>query len=163
MAVEVRFVDSDDRESWRTMRLRSLRESPAAFGSTYEREAAYDDADWAKWDGSPAVLAWRDGEPVAMGAGYPDQEGWLQIVAMWTAPEARGLGIARLVLDELVAWAAARRLRVHLCIALTNPAARGVYEKYGFVPTGEVLTYEGRDGMQVEMMELPGESHFPSA
>lgn len=155
MTTEARLVAPADREAWKAMRLRSLRDSPDAFGSTYEREAEYAAEDWAKWFDSPMVLAWRDGVPVAMGAGYADREGWLQVVAMWTAPEARGEGLARLVLDELVAWADAHDHRVHLCIALTNPVARKVYEDYGFIPTGEVLTYDGRDGMQVERMTLP--------
>lgn len=154
MVVEVRLVGSEDRESWRSMRLRSLRESPAAFGSTYEREAAYDDAEWLKWHGWPAVLAWRDGTPVSMGAGYSDREGWLRVVAMWTVPDARGMGLARQVLDEIVGWATARGLGVHLCIALDNPRARKVYEDYGFVATGEIRAYEGRDGMRVERMVL---------
>lgn len=155
MAVEIRFVGPDDREAWKSLRLRSLRESPDAFGSTYERESAYSTEDWAWWFASPAVLVWRDGVPVAMGAGYADRDGWLQVVAMWTAPEARGEGLAGRVLDALVSWADTHDHRVHLCIALTNPVARKVYEDYGFTATGEVLTYEGRAGMQVEQMVLP--------
>ena len=35
-----------DWETWRDLRLRALRDSPSAFGSTYDREATYDKALW---------------------------------------------------------------------------------------------------------------------
>ena len=40
MTRTVRVVDGDDWRTWREIRLRALRDSPSAFGSTYAREEA---------------------------------------------------------------------------------------------------------------------------
>ena len=72
---------------WRELRLRGLLESPGAFGSTYDRELRFTESDWSgRLDGGagPAVLAFLDGVPVGMGAGFRDLPGWLHVVAMWT-------------------------------------------------------------------------------
>ncbi|HET6625280.1 MAG TPA: GNAT family N-acetyltransferase [Nocardioidaceae bacterium] len=137
--VEVRRVGPEAWQAWRDIRLRSLRESPDAFGSTVERERAFTEVDWKRRAGGPgpAVLAFRGGDPVAMGAGWPYEPGKLMIVAMWTDPRLRGRGIGRRILDELVGWAREAGLRPDLWVADANPAARGVYEAYGFVANGE--------------------------
>jgi len=152
-AIDIREVTPRDWKLWRDLRLRALQEAPGAYGSTYQRELGFVESDWAsRLDGSagPAVLALRAGEPVGMGAGFRDRGGWLHVVAMWTDPAHRSTGVGTAVLDHLVRWAAARDLRVHLDVAAANPRARTLYERAGFVATGE--TRPLRDG-SVKMVE----------
>jgi GNAT superfamily N-acetyltransferase len=147
--IVVREALPDDWQVLRDLRLRSLQESPDAFGSTYEREAAFTEAEWrGRLSGQTgtSVLAWVDGTPVGIGGGYLAEEGWLQIVAMWTEPGLRGRGVGPAVLTSLVSWADARGLRVRLDVEADNAGARRVYERAGFVATG--VTRPLREGAE---------------
>ena len=44
--VLIRQLAKDDWELYKNLRLRSLQESPEAFGSTYERESEFTDERW---------------------------------------------------------------------------------------------------------------------
>jgi len=145
-SLEARVLTAADWEAWRDLRLRSLADSPNAYGSTLEREQAFTEADWrgrvAAWTdpgddvAGPAVLVHADGEPVGIGGGYRDEPGMLHVVAMWTDPAWRGRGVGRLVLDTLRAWADEHGLRLHLDVEASNHGARRLYERYGFEATG---------------------------
>ena len=160
IGVEVREAagGTDDWMLWRELRLRALLESPGAFGSTYDRELRFTESDWTgRLDGSagPAVLASLDGVRVGMGAGFRDLPGWLHVVAMWTEPTHRGSGVGTAVLAHLVEWARDRDLRVHLDVALANPKARVVYERAGFVATGETRPLREGSTDLIERLTIP--------
>ena len=72
-----------------------------------------------------------------MGGGFQDRPGFVQVVAMWVQPSARGRGVGPEILDAVRQWADERRLRLHLDVSTANPGARRSYERYGFVGTGE--------------------------
>lgn len=149
-----RRVAADDWETWRDIRLRSLRDSPDAFGSTLEREAAYDEADWReRMRKGPRVLVVEDGQAVALGGGFPNDQ-TLMVFGMWTAPGHRGRGHATVILDVVVGWARERDLPVALHVNLTNPSARATYEHYGFVATGELEELRPGSDQQIELMRL---------
>lgn len=144
---QARVCTVEDWRTWRDLRLRSLADSPHAYGSTLEREQAFSEDDWrsrvAGWTvpgdevSGPAVLVWAGGDPVGMGGGFRDEPGMLHVVAMWTDPAWRGRGVGRLVLDTLRAWADERGLRLHLDVEAGNSGARRLYERYGFTATGD--------------------------
>jgi GNAT superfamily N-acetyltransferase len=146
--------------AWRTIRLRSLRQDPDAFGSTHEREAAFDEATWrSRLDDTngPSILAYADGEPVGLGAGWCYQPGRLMVVAMWTEPAWRGRGVGRQVLDHVIGWGQERALLIDLWVADTNPGARRLYERYGFRPDGRTEPmHEGTD-LTMSRFVLPSE------
>jgi GNAT superfamily N-acetyltransferase len=159
--VTVRFAGPDDWETWRDLRLRALQDSPSAFGSTYEREAAFDEAFWRdrltpEEPTSVAVLAYRDGVAVGMGGGFGDLPGFVHVVAMWTVPEHRGHGVGTAVLEALAGWAAERGYRLHLDVNTANPGARALYERCGYVPTGETRPLRDGSDELVERMVLGG-------
>ena len=106
---EVRRVHPDDWEAWRDLRLRSLAESPDAFGSTYERELGFTEDLWRdRLKSGPRVLVLVDGEPVALGGGFPYDDG-LMVFGMWTDPAHRRRGHADAVLDVVVGVGAGAR------------------------------------------------------
>jgi GNAT superfamily N-acetyltransferase len=154
--VTVGLITADDWQTWRDIRLRALLDAPDAFGSTYDREAAYGEADFRAHLGpeSPAVLALSRGRPVGMGGGYPDAEGWLRVVAMWVDPGWRGGSIGRRILDVIVQEALARGLRPHLDVEVGNGGARRLYEGYGFVATGRKRPLRPGSAHHVEEMVL---------
>lgn len=152
---EVRTLHSDEWEVWRTLRLRSLADSPDAFGSTLEREQAFTEADWRDRLESVPVVAFVEGTPAAMGGGYRIRPGWVQVVAMWTDPVFRGRGLARLVLAEIVRTARAENRRLVLDVAHGNSAARTAYEQFGFVATGRSAPLREDSDLLVDQMVLP--------
>ncbi|MGZ5417557.1 MAG: N-acetyltransferase family protein [Nocardioides sp.] len=159
--VSVREVHVDDWATWRDLRLRALQDTPTAFGSTYDREAAFTEADWQSRLHGPAgaaVIAYLDGRPAGMGGGFRDLPGWLHIVAMWTDPAWRGHGAGSAVLEHLKAWSAAAGLRVHLDVETSNQGARRLYERAGFVATGETRPLRQGSSYLVERMVLPIEA-----
>ena len=98
----------------RDLRLRALQDAPLAFGSTYAREAAFDPELWeqrthenAEGERSIAFVL----EPwagMAVGATRDDEPGVAHLYGMWVAPEARGAGAGRALVDAVIAWAGER-------------------------------------------------------
>ena len=155
--VDVRLVGPQAWSLWREGRLRALADSPTAFGSTYERELAFTTDQWRDRlaSKSASVLGTADGAVVAMGGGFVPGDGWCHLFGMWVDPAWRRLGLSRGVLDLLLAWASERRLPVSLEVAVGNEVARAVYERSGFVATGETRPLRPGAEEQVERMVLP--------
>ena len=63
------------------------------------------------------------------------------VLNVYTAPSWRGRGVARQLMDTIIAWAAADAGIVRLVLA-ASPAGRPLYEKMGFVATRE-MAYSG--------------------
>jgi ribosomal protein S18 acetylase RimI-like enzyme len=130
------------------VRLRALETDPASFGSTYEREAALEQADWDEWADEHAtgragatLLALRGPEPVGMVMGRRDDDEpeLFHVYAMWVAPDARREGVGRLLLSEIEAWMAACGAVVsQLSVTSEAAAAQGLYESAGYAADGEV-------------------------
>jgi GNAT superfamily N-acetyltransferase len=79
------------------------------------------------------VVAWLDGTPVGCGALKVGMEGTGEVKRMWTAPSARGLGIARRVLRRLETKAhevGLTRLRLETNRTLTE--AQALYRAEGY-------------------------------
>ena len=141
------FVE-DDWAAFREIRLRSLLESPDAFGSTYGEESSHAEPAWRDW----AAGRWRGGTALAFavrdrggavvgtatGAEYEAEQGVGHLYAMWVAPDARGAGVGRALVDAVIAWARARGCSsLVLSVTETNDGARRFYEACGFADTGE--------------------------
>ena len=79
-----------------------------------------------------------DGEPAGIaGAGLPDDDS-VELLGMWTAPEFRGRGVGRALVEWAVATAREQgRRRVGLWYADGNDSARRLYERCGFVETDD--------------------------
>ncbi len=153
--LELRPVGEDDWELWRDLRARVLATDPDAFGSTLERERSFTETDWRLWVGhGRSFVAWLNERAVGTSGVVPEDDGSCTVVAMWVAPEARGLGIGHAllhrVLDAVPAGAA-----VHLWVADGNPA-RDLYTKAGFVPTGEVAPLRPGSGATKSRMVWSG-------
>ncbi len=142
----VRRVAAGDGPALRELRLRALRTDPNAFASTLEREEAYTDEDWRGWAAEDAsgpagatFLAVLGGVPVGLVGGYRSaDDGRYRIVAMWVAPGARGRGVGRRLLGAVEGWIAESGGEdAWLAVADRARAARRLYERAGYVETGE--------------------------
>lgn len=150
MTPTVRRIRASEWRAWRSLRLRSLREDPAVFGSTYERESAFPDEVWQERTGAAASGADRamfvaeEGEGLVGCAGaLTDEEGVAKIIAVWIAPEARGRGLGARVVGEALAWCrAAGKPFARLLVTADNDTARAVYRRVGFADTGRTAVLD---------------------
>jgi GNAT superfamily N-acetyltransferase len=145
VAIAVQRFDPDEWALYRELRLRALSESPQAFTSTHEREAAFEEPAWRARSASMAY-ATRDGVPAGIAGAMrePESESTL-LVAMWVAPEHRGAGVG----EALVAWVVDRARergheRVWLWYTDGNDPARRLYERIGFVEIADPGSLPGR-------------------
>jgi ribosomal protein S18 acetylase RimI-like enzyme len=146
--VRVERLREDDWASFRELRLRSLLDSPEAFGSTYGEESSRTERAWRDWaagrwlGGTAAVFAGRadDGTAVgiATGAEYQAEPHVAHVYAMWVVPDARGGGVGHALVDAVADWARDRGCdRLVLSVTESNRTARRFYEACGFEDTGE--------------------------
>lgn len=80
------------------------------------------------------VLVARDGSGCAVGTGAIVFNGaWAELKRMWVIPEARGLGVSKIILAALEAQARAEGVRtLRLETGVANHAALGLYTRAGF-------------------------------
>jgi len=133
---------------FRQVRLRALQNSPEAFSSTYAREAAFDDAAWARrverWSGEQGIgfLAIDGAQPRGLAGALLEEPGHAQLVSMWTAPEYRQRGVGRLLVEAVTGWAVTRGLpQLTLMVTSCNDPAMRFYERLGFTRTGRTKPY----------------------
>ena len=110
--VVIREVSPDDWEILRDVRLAALREAPAAFGSTYAREAAFTEE---RWRGriserhGVTYFAYRPQAPEPAGLiGVYVEDGLADVVSMWVRPGARGSGVGEALITAAADWSRAR-------------------------------------------------------
>jgi ribosomal protein S18 acetylase RimI-like enzyme len=139
---ELRVVGPDDWRALRDIRLDALREAPYAFGSTYARENAFSEKKWRERASSGnslvAYLPEFGDQPVGLVGSFEEAPGQLELVSMWVRPQARGRHLGSALVEAIIERARSGQFaRVHLWVTESNKAARGLYERCGFTPTGE--------------------------
>jgi GNAT superfamily N-acetyltransferase len=129
---------------YRDLRLRSLADSPDAFGSTLAEEQNRSDEEWANrlasgndspWD--LPLVAEVDREPVALAWGRIDRANpdVASLYQMWVAPTHRRLGVGQMLLESVIAWARARHAcYLDLDVTCGDSSARRLYARAGFEP-----------------------------
>jgi ribosomal protein S18 acetylase RimI-like enzyme len=139
----VRRLGAAEADLLRDLRLRALRDAPMAFGSNFAREEGYEPEQWARWataSASGEQQAIFVAEPRAgMASGVIDDEdpALAHLYAMWVAPDARGTGAGRALLDAVLAWATERGAeRLTTSVTDGNAAAAALYQAAGFTDTG---------------------------
>jgi GNAT superfamily N-acetyltransferase len=148
MEIEIRRIRPDEAETLKRTRLALLADSPAAFGSTIERELAFTDDIWAERAAGSSRGSTRStflalsGDDVVgiVGAGRaPGGTGaTVELVSMWTAPATRRSGLGRGLVEAVVDWAASTgATAVELWVTRDNDPAQRLYESMGFVVTGD--------------------------
>jgi ribosomal protein S18 acetylase RimI-like enzyme len=155
--VAIRRIRPDEWPRWREARLRMLRDDPAFFSTRYEDSVRQPDDWWREWvagaDGATKALfcaeegdAWLG----VVGAFLRVDPAEAQLVSLWAAPEARGRGLAPLLVGAVAGWADERGCeRIVLFVQEANEPARRLYEKLGFRRTGERDPMPGRRGFKL--------------
>ena len=147
-------LTGDDWRLLRDVRLAALADAPYAYGSSLAHEERFGEAEWRRrLAGGLWTVALQDTEPVGLiGAFLPEQDTPM-LVAMWVRPGSRGLGIGDLLITDVLRWAAENRWsRVVLRVADGNDAARKLFLRHGFAPTGAREPLESDPGVSTELL-----------
>ncbi|MCI0554453.1 MAG: GNAT family N-acetyltransferase, partial [Anaerolineae bacterium] len=83
-------------------------------------------------------LAWKDGVPISK-IGLYNGSGSAGIYGVATKPEARGLGIASILMN--VAMKAARDMGYKLAVLDSSPLAEKLYQRLGFITVAPLRLY----------------------
>jgi ribosomal protein S18 acetylase RimI-like enzyme len=144
--IDIEVLGEDDWQVVRDVRLRALRDSAHAFGSTLAREEGFREQHWRmRLRSSPWWVARRAGPPGSSAVGLVSMisepgstSDDRHVVGLWVDPDARRRGVGTALLAAVVAAARAEEARtVSLWVADDNDAASGLYGRLGFVATGE--------------------------
>jgi ribosomal protein S18 acetylase RimI-like enzyme len=135
------LLTPNDWERWKMCRLRALAEDPRSFGSRLED---WQDADPERWrqrlglPGSINVIASLQCVPAGIVSGVLSEDNQTaELISMWVAPEARGSGVARALVEVVLGWARDNQLReLQLDVFEENARAIAFYTKMGFVDCG---------------------------
>ncbi|GGC64443.1 GNAT family N-acetyltransferase [Undibacterium terreum] len=162
--VSVRKLEIHEWETYSNLRLRSLADSPDAFGSTLAAEQERSPEAWAARL-SAAAVSGKDYPLVAEIAGTAaglvwakvdaDDESIVNIFQMWVAPESRGRGAAAALLRTAILWAKDRNARlVRLGVACGDTPAVRLYVREGFRDVGEPEPLRAGSPLLSQTMQL---------
>jgi GNAT superfamily N-acetyltransferase len=137
----IRQVLRDDWDRLRDVRLRALAHDPEAFLETHGQASAFPAELWQERatpgaDRSSFVIENDDRFDGLVSCFVADDPATVFLVAMWVAPELRGTGNARALVERVLDWACGQGAsRVCLSVEPNNERAARLYEKCGFVET----------------------------
>ena len=138
--MEIRRLTIADAPAYRALRLRSFRDHPEAFTTSYEELEQQSFADMEKRFTSAHLKFWGAFENSVL-LGYVGLEPELRIkcrhkatlIGMYVAPEQSGRGIGRALVEALLADARASGLElIVLTVTEGNERAVRLYERRGF-------------------------------
>jgi GNAT superfamily N-acetyltransferase len=141
VAVSIKRISPDEWPVLRDIRLRSLRDSPEAFGQRYDEAASGSDEDWASTAKASAegnrriwFIARDDADaPVGVVQARRRQPFDCLLFSMWVAPEARRLGVGSALVDAVQDWGTSwGARRVVLWVLAANEPAMRFYDRIGF-------------------------------
>lgn len=162
--MDLRRLGSDDAERFNDLRLEGLRDSPSAFGSSFEEEADRPLTEVAGRLDDPHnfVVAADDGERLMGVVGlrrysHLKEKHKAFLWGMYLRPAARGQGLARRLVQAALDHATALEglRQVNLCVEAGNAPAITLYRSFGFEPYGverHALVVEGKGYDEMHMV-----------
>jgi GNAT superfamily N-acetyltransferase len=163
----VRVVDigRDDWRELRALRLEMLRDTPMAYLETVPGAEALGSGEWA-------FRAARCGQPGCLGVAAVEEDTgqWVgtmsahlagpavaNLVTVYVAPAHRGTGLADLLLDSVLSWAARQDdvRTVALLVHEQNGRAAAFYARRGFRASGRTESYPLDPSQRELEMVLP--------
>jgi RimJ/RimL family protein N-acetyltransferase len=165
--IHIRQLTPADAALYRGIRLAGLKQSPEAFGSTFEAEASKPLA-WFfdRLTSSQILGASRGGEILGV-AGFAVRQEQKEahkglLWGMYVRPEARWTGVSRRLVEAVIDFARRRVELIQLSVVMGNEPARRLYARLGFVEYGiekNSLKHAGRYYDEILMaLELTGDS-----
>jgi RimJ/RimL family protein N-acetyltransferase len=136
-------LNEDQWRILRNVRLTALKESPRSFLSKYEKEVNFGEEQWrGEFSRGEWIIAGEEGKPpdaligVTRSNDIPSTDRYLEY--LWVSPEARRSKLATNLIQAVLGRQEALGIEVvWLWILDGNEPARELYNKCGFVTTGE--------------------------
>lgn len=141
--ITVRALTEDEWETYRTLRLEALQESPEAFVANHEDEAEQAEDFWrARMVRSVRLVAEADEEPVGVvslgDAAENDSEDGGQLFGLWVRPDWRGRSVAANLVRQGARIAADQGFsRLFYWVGSDNGRAVAFASSFGFRPTDD--------------------------
>ncbi len=150
--IEIRQLTPGDAALYRSIRLEGLKQSPEAFGSTFEAEFTKPLAWFFERLSSSVVFGAIINGKILGVAGFAvrqeEKEAHKGLLwGMYVRPEARGAGVARRLVEAIIAYARPTVELIQLSVVVGNEQARRLYARLGFAEYGiekNSLKYRGR-------------------
>ena len=161
--ITCRRATKDDFNLFKEIRLKSLRDSPDAFGSTYETNLIRDDECWidqlASTTSGPfrnTHFAFEMDKCIGIAALYRQEDTDSgDIIMMWGEPDHRGSDAAKMLVESLLAWAKNSGFDlIGLSVTDTNARAIQFYANCGFRPTGDTVDVDVSRELRGIRMEI---------
>lgn len=145
--MNIRILKEEDAQVYQSLRLRALQTNPEAFGSTYEREVAFtqemvEERIRATEDSYGLGAFGEKGELLGV-VRFVRETGMKEkhkgtIYGMYVAPETRGQGVGRALLQEVISRAKDfdGLEQIRLQVVSTNESAKKLYQSFGFETYG---------------------------
>lgn len=152
--MDVIRLTEDDWRTLRDVRLAALADAPHAYGSTLAVEQAFDETRWrARFSNCRWVMAVRNAKNAGLVGILLLEPDTPMLIAMWVSPDHRGAGVGDALVTEALHWVAENRWsRVVLRVADGNDAARRLFVRHGFTPTGRRAPLESDPGVLTETL-----------
>ena len=167
MGSSVRVVDigRDDWRQLRALRLEMLRDTPVAYLETVQRAEALGPGEWSfraarcQHSGSLGVAAVEDdtGQWVGTMSAHLAGPAVANLVTVYVTPAHRGTGVADLLLDSVLSWAARQDdvRTLALLVHEQNGRAAAFYARRGFRASGRSEPYPLDPSQRELEMVLP--------
>ena len=141
----IRRSSESDYIALREIRLEALKDSPDAFGSTFEECEKWRPERWKEMASGNCYLAEIDGEVVGMSTGGLNTQfpGTFWLFGMFVSPKARGTGVASELVSIVESWArehGGTELYLHVTESMVR--ARAFYKKIGVNLNGGSVTMD---------------------
>lgn len=163
MTIHVQELKPGDGLIWRDLRLRALKDSPDAFGMTYEVEVQRSDDEWQDQINRNVddpfvtnVVARVNDELAALAVCRFDEtdQTICHLFAMWVAPEFRRKGVDRAILESALDWMKQKGAKeAWLGVTEGNKEAFSLYRSFGFLDTSRREPLREGSPVQVIVMQ----------
>jgi ribosomal protein S18 acetylase RimI-like enzyme len=140
-----------DAPLFREIRLEALQQAPEAFGSSFEQECSQSLAQFEEVLAKSDVFGAFRGTDLLGMAGYRTQVGAKRahkgfLWGMYVRASARGTGVAKPLVEAVLAHARERVELVQLSVVKENETAQRLYRSCGFVAYGHEVHALKQDG-----------------
>ena len=149
--MRIDWLDEDEWERFRSIRLASVQDAPEAFGTRYEDLSFLPEPGWREQlQRLPTFVANIDGRDVGVvrAVEHADLDDAAYLISMWVHPEYRRRKVGSALIERVMEWTREMcRSRVFLDVRTHVVEAQKMYLANGFTPTGVEIP----DGGHIEI------------
>ena len=143
--MEIKVLNEQNTQTYRTIRLNALRNNPESFGSSYEEEAAFDVEQFTKRITKPnsytfGAFVEKRLAGICNISFQPRKKmnHRAELFSMYVEPDFRGKGIGKALVERAIHSAHERKTvqQIYLTVVSSNKTAKLMYESFGFKTYG---------------------------